>query len=154
MIFKKKVIFSELPVFVSTLLISSINNNPVLLCRLVLFSFSLTSAQPLTQWTTTSSKGTPHILHIKVCVMPLELVSAGAEDYNLASALPLITPLHTLLSSLSAYLIMFPTEACSFDVEVTEVLQSCFVQLRHLTKIRSFLSFADHEKVIRAFCSN
>ena len=35
----------------------------------------------------------------------------------------------------------------SFDTQVTKVVQSCFAQLRQLTKIRSFLSSADLEKV-------
>lgn len=39
----------------------------------------------------------------------------------------------------------------SFDALVNKVVQSCFVQLRHLSKIRSFLSSADLEKVIHAF---
>ena len=33
-------------------------------------------------------------------------------------------------------------------------MQSCFAQLRHLTKIRSFFSSADLEKVIHAFISS
>ncbi len=40
------------------------------------------------------------------------------------------------------------------DVQVTKVVQSCFAQLRQLTKIKSFLSPADLEKVIRAFISS
>ena len=42
----------------------------------------------------------------------------------------------------------------SFDTQVTKVVQSCFAQLRQLTKIRSFLSSADLEKVIHAFISS
>ena len=39
----------------------------------------------------------------------------------------------------------------SFDAQVTKVLQSCFAQLRQLSKIRPFLSSADLEKVLHAF---
>ena len=41
-----------------------------------------------------------------------------------------------------------------FDTHVTKVVQSCFAQLRQQTKIRSFLSSADLEKVIHAFISS
>ncbi len=37
---------------------------------------------------------------------------------------------------------------------MTKVVQSCFAQLRQLTKIKSFLSLADLEKVIHAFISS
>ena len=42
----------------------------------------------------------------------------------------------------------------AFDAEVTKVVQSCFVQLKHLIKIRSQLSSPNLEKVIRAFISS
>lgn len=41
----------------------------------------------------------------------------------------------------------------SFDVQVTTVLQRCCAHLRQPTKIRSFFSSADLEKVIHAFIS-
>ncbi len=41
----------------------------------------------------------------------------------------------------------------SFDAQGTKVVQSCFVQLRHLNKVR-FSSPADLEKVIHAFISS
>lgn len=49
--------------------------------------------------------------------------------------------------------VIFESEL-SFDAQVTKVVQSCFVQLRQLTKIRTFLSSADLEKVIHAFISS
>ncbi len=49
--------------------------------------------------------------------------------------------------------VIFDSEL-SFDVQVTKVVQSCFAQLRQLMKIKSFLSFADFEKVIHAFISS
>ncbi len=42
----------------------------------------------------------------------------------------------------------------SFDAQVTKAVQSCFVQLRHLAVIRSFLSSSDLKKVIHAFISS
>ncbi|KAI2651743.1 tRNA 5-methylaminomethyl-2-thiouridine biosynthesis bifunctional protein MnmC [Labeo rohita] len=42
----------------------------------------------------------------------------------------------------------------SFNAQMTEVLQSCFVQLRQLMEIKSFLPFADLEKVTHAFISS
>ena len=48
--------------------------------------------------------------------------------------------------------VIFDSEL-SFDTRVTKVVQSCFAQLRLLTKIRSFLSSADLEKVNHAFIS-
>ncbi len=49
--------------------------------------------------------------------------------------------------------VIFDSEM-SFDARGTKVVQSCFDQLRHLTKIRSLLSFAGLEKVIHAFISS
>ena len=46
--------------------------------------------------------------------------------------------------------VIFDSEL-SFDTQVTKVLQSCFAQLRQLTKIKPFLSHTDLEKVIHAF---
>ncbi len=42
----------------------------------------------------------------------------------------------------------------SFDAQVTKVLQSCFSQLRQLTKLKSILSRSDLEKVIHAFITS
>ncbi len=49
--------------------------------------------------------------------------------------------------------VLFDSEL-SFDVQVTKVVQSCFAQLRQLTKIKSFLSLADLEKAIHSFISS
>ncbi len=49
--------------------------------------------------------------------------------------------------------VVFDSEL-SFDVQVTKMVQSCFAQLRKLTKIKSFLSLADLEKDINAFISS
>ena len=49
--------------------------------------------------------------------------------------------------------VIFDSEL-SFDTQVIKVVKSCFAQLRQLTKIRSFLSSADLEKVIHAFISS
>ena len=49
--------------------------------------------------------------------------------------------------------VIFDSEL-SFDTQVTKVVQSCFAQLRQLTKLRSLLSSADLEKVIHAFISS
>ena len=42
----------------------------------------------------------------------------------------------------------------SFDAQVTKVVQSCFAQLRQLSKVRSFLSPTLFETVIHAFISS
>ncbi len=42
----------------------------------------------------------------------------------------------------------------SFDAQVTKVLQSCFSQLRQLTKLKSILSRSDLDKVIHAFITS
>ncbi|KAF7666430.1 hypothetical protein LDENG_00106200, partial [Lucifuga dentata] len=39
----------------------------------------------------------------------------------------------------------------SFDAQVTKMMQTCFFQLRQITKMKSFLSFTDVQKVIHAF---
>ena len=49
--------------------------------------------------------------------------------------------------------VMFDSEL-SFKTQVTKVVQSCFYQLRNISKIKSFLSFTDLEKVIHAFISS
>ena len=49
--------------------------------------------------------------------------------------------------------VLFDSEL-SFDSQVTKVVQSCFRQLRQLTRIRSFLSSTDLEKVVHAFISS
>lgn len=49
--------------------------------------------------------------------------------------------------------VIFDSEL-SFDAQMTKVLQSCFAQLRQLTKIRSSLSSGDLENVIHAFISS
>ena len=48
---------------------------------------------------------------------------------------------------------MFDSEL-SFDSQVTNVVQSCFGQLRQLTRISSFLSSTNLEKVVHAFISS
>lgn len=60
-------------------------------------------------------------------------------------------PYLTLFRQKPATLVLALTRICPFDTQVTEVLQSCFAQLKQLTKIRSFLSL---EKVIHAFISS
>ncbi|KAF7653084.1 hypothetical protein LDENG_00087530 [Lucifuga dentata] len=42
----------------------------------------------------------------------------------------------------------------TFNTQVTKVIQTCFLQLRQISKVRSFLSFSDLEKVIHAFISS
>ena len=49
--------------------------------------------------------------------------------------------------------VMFDSEL-SFKAQITKVVQSCFYQLRNISKIKSFLSFTDLEKVIHAFISS
>lgn len=53
-------------------------------------------------------------------------------------------------SSLDALFNHIPKEF-SLDTQLTKVQQSCFTQLRLLSKIGPFLSPADFEKVIHAF---
>ncbi len=42
----------------------------------------------------------------------------------------------------------------SFNNQVARVIQSCFLQLRTISKMKSFLTAADLEKVIHAFISS
>ncbi|KAF7650077.1 hypothetical protein LDENG_00131650, partial [Lucifuga dentata] len=42
----------------------------------------------------------------------------------------------------------------SFNAQVTKVVQTCFLQLRLISKVRPFLSFSALEKVIHAFITS
>ncbi|KAF7653025.1 hypothetical protein LDENG_00087880, partial [Lucifuga dentata] len=42
----------------------------------------------------------------------------------------------------------------SFNAQVTKVIQTCFLQLRQISKIKSLLSFSDLEKIFYAFISS
>ncbi len=73
-----------------------------------------------------------------------------ANTINLLSNLgPLSENIQTEVRNLG---VIMDTEL-SFDTQVTKVLQSCFAQLRQLSKIKSFLSPTDLEKVSHAFIS-
>ncbi len=78
-------------------------------------------------------------------------VPSSASINNLSSSLGVLS--NNVRKEARNLGVVFDSEL-SFDVPVTKVVQSCFAQLRQLTKIKSFLSLADLEKVIHAFISS
>ncbi len=75
-------------------------------------------------------------------------VPSSASINNLSSSLGVLS--NNVQKEARNLGVVFDSEL-SFDVQVTKVVQSSFAQLRQLTKIKSFLSLADLEKVIHAF---
>ncbi len=94
----------------------------------------------------------------------LQLNDSKSEVLIFTPCAPSSASINNLSSSLGAlsnnvwkearnFGVVFDSEL-SFDVQVTKVVQACFAQLRQLTKIKSFFSVADLQKVIHAFISS
>ena len=78
------------------------------------------------------------------------LFSLSSSSTRIPDSLPSTFSIQTEARNLG---VIFDSEL-SFDSQVTKVVQSCFWQLRQLTRIRSFLSSTDLEKVVHAFISS
>ncbi len=107
--------------------------------------------------------GTIDTSHIMSCLIDiknwmsknvLQLNDSKSEVLIITPCGPSSASINNLSSSLGALSNSVRKEARNFDDQVTKVVQSCFAQLRQLTKIKLFLSFADLEKVIHAFISS
>ncbi len=143
----------------------------VKLCAVMTYAFHCYADD--TQLYAPGKPGIIYTSHIMSCFIEIKnwMSKKGLQLNDSKSEVLIFTPcalssasINNLSSSLGAlsnnvwkearnFGVVFDSEL-SFDVQVTKVVQTCFAQLRQLTKIKSFLSVADLQKVIHAFISS